>query len=368
MAHLARLELVDFRSYEHLALELPPGVTALVGANGQGKTNVLEAVGWLATNGSFRGASSEVVIREGADRAVVHGQVLRDDRPSRIDVELVRVGRNRVQLNGKRVLRAGDLAQVLRCTVFAPGDLELVKGGPALRRDMLDALLVSRHPVLDRLVADTERVVRQRNALLRQCGGRLSAEAAATLDVWDERLATTGTRLVEAREALVDELAPRLDAAYRALAPATQRVEARYRRSWVGPLADALAAQRADDVRRAGTGCGPHRDELELAIDGLPARTHRSQGEQRSLALALRLGGHVLLSEVTGRPPVLLLDDVFSELDARRSAALVGALPVGQTLLTSAVELPPVTRVDLLVDVAQGRAVPRPAPGKVRSR
>jgi DNA replication and repair protein RecF len=362
VTHLARLELVDFRGYEHAALDLPPGVTALLGANGQGKTNLLEAVGWLATMSSFRGASTDALVRTGAEQAVLHATVAGDDRPDRpdrLDAELVRNGRNRVQRNAKRVTRARDLVEVLRVTVFAPGDLDLVKGGPLERRSYLDQLLVARHPVNDQLVADLERVVRHRNALLKQSGGRLDRDAALTLDVWDEKLAALGERLVAARRWLLDELEPYLSGAYGALAPTPAVVTAVYETSWSGPLAEALAAGRAEDVRRGSTSRGPQRDELVLSIDAMVARTHRSQGEQRSLALALRLAGHVLLTEATGQAPLLLLDDVFSELDDYRAAALVRSLPPGQTLLASAVELPPGAQVDLVVDVVEGRATPR---------
>jgi DNA replication and repair protein RecF len=359
VAHLARLELVDFRCYEQAELDLPPGVTALLGNNGQGKTNLLEAIGWLATMGSFRGAPTDALIRAGAEQAIVHATVWRDDRPERIDVELVRSGRNRVQRNAKRVTRARDLVEVLRITVFAPGDLDLVKGGPAERRSFLDQLLVARHPTNDQLVADLERVVRHRNALLKQVGGRLDRDAALTLDVWDDKLAALGERMAAGRRWLLDELEPYLAAAYGALAPTAAVVGAQYEASWTGTLADALGAGRTDDVRRGLTLRGPHRDELALSIDGLPARTHRSQGEQRSLALALRLAGHVLLTEALGQAPLLLLDDVFSELDDYRSSALVRSLPPGQTLLASAVELPPGARVDLVVDVSGGVLSPR---------
>jgi DNA replication and repair protein RecF len=355
-----RLWLTQFRSYEMLEVEPAPGLTAFLGANGQGKTNVLEAVGWLATMRSFRGVTDDALVRAGASSATVRADIGTGTRRTRIEAEIAAAGRNRVLVNGQRLNRARDLLGHVRVTVFAPDDLDIVKGAPAGRRDVLDDALVALSTRYDRTRRDYDRVLRHRNALLKQAGGRITAEVTATLDVWDTKLAAAGEQIGAARAALADEIGPALEATYRSLAPQPAVITTAYDAPWRATgLAMALTARRSDELRRGVTLAGPHRDDLVLCIDGLPARTHRSQGEQRSLALALRLALHRHIEATTGIAPVLLLDDVFSELDEGRSAALVDALPNGQTLLTSAVGLPPGAHPELIVDVAAGRATPR---------
>ncbi len=320
----------------------PDGLTLVSGHNGEGKTNLLEAVGWLATLSSFRGAPSDALVRTGASSAVVRGLGHRDGRELLLEGSIPLVGRTRVQVNRQPLRRARDLLGALRVTVFSPDDLALVKEGPAARRAYLDELLVACHPKWDVVRADVERALRQRATLLRQAGGRLTPDVATTLDVWDAQLATHGAALAEARAALVDDLAPAVASAYAALAGRPVPVALAYVAPWrTEGLAAALAAARAEDVRRGVSTVGPHRDELALSIGGLPARTHTSQGEQRTLALSLRLGGHGIVRATVGEAPVLLLDDVFSELDEQRAAALVAHLPPGQALLTAAGALPP---------------------------
>lgn len=353
---VTRLWLADFRNYE--AAELvpdPEGLTVIVGANGEGKTNLLEAVGYLATLSSFRAAPGEALIRQGCARAVVRAVGERDGRELLVEAELHVGGRDRVQVNRQSLRRARDMLGALRVSVFAPDDLVLVKGGPGERRQFLDEVLVALHPKHDALQRDVERILRQRNALLRQSGGRLTAEVEVTLDVWDAKLASAGHALAEARESLIAGLEPEVAKAYDQVAHTAADVTTRYQRSWFGSLADALADSRGDDLRRGVSLVGPHRDELNLAIAGLPARTHASQGEHRSLALALRLAAHRLVSEQVGEPPVLLLDDVFSELDAERAEALLTHLPPGQALLTTAGALPEGARAGRVVRVAGGR-------------
>lgn len=337
-----RLWLDDFRSYGHAEVELEPGVTVVVGANGQGKTNLVEALGYLATLDSFRGAPPEAMIRAGADQAVVRAEIVHDDgRVVLVEAELVRTGRNRVLVNKQRLARARDLLGVLRVTVFSPDDLALVKGPPGERRRYLDDLLVALHPKHDKLRTDLERILRQRATLLKQAGGRLTDEIAFTLDVWDAKLTETGEALGTARARLVDDLAPLVARAYATLAGHAVPVTVGYDPPWrAAGLQAALVAARIDDVRRQVSTVGPHRDDVDLVLAGLPARTHASQGEQRSLALALRLAGHHLVTARVDEPPLLVLDDVFSELDPDRSAALLGALPAGQVLLTTATGLP----------------------------
>ena len=339
--HLRRLWLTDFRGYREADVTFDAGLTAVVGPNGQGKTNLLEAIGYLATLGSFRGAPTEALIRAGADRAVVRAEATREERSLLLEAELVVNGRNRTQLNRQPLKRARDLLGALRVTVFSPDDLALVKGSPGERRSYLDDTLVSLHPRYDQARTDLDRVLRQRGALLKQAGGRLTAEVELTLDVFDAKLVTAGEGLADARRELVDELEPLLGEAYDRVARKSAAVHATYEPPWMaGGLAAALAAARRDDLRRGVSTVGPHRDDLDLVIGGLPGRTHASQGEQRSLALALRLAAHEVVTRRTETPPVLLLDDVFSELDPERSHALLESLPAGQTVLSTAGALP----------------------------
>ena len=358
--HLQHIWLNDFRSYPSLDVELPAGLTALLGRNGQGKSNVLEAVAYLATLESFRGAPAEAMVRRGSSSAVVRGQVLVDGRDQLIEAEINLTGRNRVQVNRQRLQRTRDLVEALRVTVFAPDDLELLKGGPQVRRSYLDKALVPERPAVDSVRSDFEKALRQRNALLKQCKGRLDEAAGLTLDVWDQKLAEAGEDLTRRRRDLADRLSPVTTRAYRDVAGEESEVRLVYVSEWQEQgLAAALVASRADDVRRGTTLVGPHRDDLLVLLNDMPSRTHASQGEQRSLALGLRLGVHRLVTDRTGVPPVLLLDDVFSELDPVRSAALLEALPRGQTLLSSATELPPGAVAELTLDVTMGRLDPR---------
>ncbi len=359
---VTRLFLADFRNY--LSAELTPdpdGLTVVVGANGEGKTNLLEAIGYLATLSSFRGAPTDALIRAGSTSAVVRAEGEREQRTLLIEAELNASGRDRIQVNRQPLKRTRDLLGALRVSVFAPDDLVLVKGGPGERRRYLDDVLVSLHTKHDALQREVERILRQRNTLLRQTAsgearrGGLSPEVAATLDVWDDKLATAGTALVEAREALVADLEPEVAKAYDQVAHTAADVRVTYQRSWEGDLALAVAASRPDDLRRGVTLVGPHRDELVLSIGGLPGRTHASQGEQRSLALALRLAGHRVVGEAVGAAPILLLDDVFSELDPDRSEALLAHLPPGQALLTTAGVIPEAARPGLIVRVSGGK-------------
>jgi DNA replication and repair protein RecF len=339
--HLRRLWLTDFRSYREAEVAFDDGLTAVVGPNGQGKTNLLEAVAYLATLGSFRGAPNEALIRAGTDRAVVRAEGEREGRSLLLEAEIVAGGRNRTQLNRQPLRRARDLLGALRVSVFSPDDLALVKGGPAERRTYLDDTLVSLHQRHDQARSDLDRILRQRGALLKQAGGRLTQEVELTLDVFDAKLVTAGETMAAARRELVADLVPVLGAAYDRVAREAADVHATYDPPWAAEgLAAALVAARKDDLRRGVSTVGPHRDDVELSIGGLPSRTHASQGEQRSLALALRLAAHDVVTRRTETSPVLLLDDVFSELDPERSHALLESLPAGQTVLSTAGALP----------------------------
>lgn len=356
---VSRLWLTDFRNYTTAELAPAPGLTAVVGSNGGGKTNLLEAVGYLATLSSFRGAPGDALVRAGCEQAVVRSEIDDGGRVSLVEAELRISGRDRVLVNRQPLRRARDLLGTLRITVFSPDDLALVKGGPAERRRLLDETLVACAPRHDATRSDLDRVLRQRNTLLKQAGGRLSAEVEATLDVWDAQLAEIGEVLGRARQKLAERLEPVVGKAYDDVASASARLTLTYEAPWrAAGLASALAAARREDLRRGVSTVGPHRDELSLTINGLPSRTHASQGEQRSLALALRLASHAVVTDVTGSSPVLLLDDVFSELDRDRSAALLAHLPPGQALLTTAGPLPDGVTPELVVRVRSGTLVP----------
>jgi DNA replication and repair protein RecF len=351
-----RLEVVDFRNHDAAAVDLPAGVSVLVGPNGVGKTNLLEAVGYLATLGSHRVGQDASLIRAGASSAVIRATVQRAGRRLAVDLELRTGSGVRGRVNGAPVPRARDLLGVVRATLFAPEDLGLVRGDPEERRRFLDTLATQRLPRYHGSRQDYDRVLRQRNTLLRSAGGRLPASALATLEVWDEKLASAGAELWSERLRLVAALTPRVELAYQRVAGRDDRVEVAYVSSVLGEggpdpdpaklaqaLRERLAADRAREVERGLTLSGPHRDDLALALRDLPARTHASHGEAWSLALALRLASHRLLAE-EGEEPVLLMDDVFAELDRRRRDRVAeAALAAEQTIVTAAVaeELPP---------------------------
>jgi DNA replication and repair protein RecF len=353
---VARLELVDFRNYANAGFDFHPGTTAVVGLNGQGKTNLAEAMAYLATLDSFRGAPLDALIRVGAESAVVRATVIHDDgREVLVELELSRNGRNRVLVNRQKLGRARDLLGVMRVTVFSPDDLAVVKESPSGRRRFLDDVLVALALKYDALRLELDRIVKQRNMLLKQVGGRLSDETAVTLDVWDSKMAEVGDQFGHARAVLVARLTPLVSLAYEQLADRPTSIELRYEPQWrQRGLGVALAEARADDVRRGVSSVGPHRDDLELFIGGMPARTHASQGEQRTLALALRLGAHRLVTDKAGSAPVLVLDDVLSELDPERCEALLRHLPPGQVVLTTAGVLPEAAHPDAILRIEAG--------------
>lgn len=402
--YVAHLSLTDFRSYAQVELPLDPGITALVGPNGQGKTNLVEAVGYVATLGSHRVPSDAALVRAGAARAVVRTRVVRELEPGRprttlVEVEVTPGKANRARVNGGSPGRARDILGILRTVLFAPEDLALVKGDPDGRRRFLDDLLVQLVPRYAGTVQDYERVLRQRSALLKTAGAAMRGGRGAadlrTLDVWDAKLAQTGAELVVARRALVAALAPQVTSAYEQVSAGQGEAVLTYRASLDAALADTGAADagaadlkaipgdvpaspriveaqlveamgrlRQKEVERGVCLVGPHRDDLVLTLGGLPAKGYASHGESWSFALALRLASYALLSgaaqpgdgtsdagtdptaELLARgadwgpdaEPVLVLDDVFAELDTRRRDRLAELVaPARQVLITAAV-------------------------------
>lgn len=366
---VTELELRDFRVYGELRHTFGSGTTVLVGENGQGKTTVLEAVAWAATGASFRRVTDAALVREGADQAILRMGVREaDGREQLLEAEINAVGRNRVLLNHRVLTRDRDRASFVRVTVFAPDDLDLVKGAPVRRREYLDGLLASSAPRYGAARTDFDRVLRQRNALLR--AGRRERPDPATLSVFDEQLVAAGRELVRGRLLLTGRLIPHLTSGYRALAGPDHEVAGRYEAEWHdgtltgdpdeidAALRAALVRRREQEWARGVTLVGPHRDDWALVVNGLDARTRASQGEQRSLALALRLGGHALVTALVGEPPVLLLDDVFSELDGYRTDALVASLPAGQTIITTATDVPDAIDVEQRIVLRDGGRQP----------
>lgn len=358
--HLDHLSASNFRSWETAEIALAEGLTVITGSNGAGKTNLLEAIGYLATLASFRGAPAEALVRAGSESAVVRGQGRRGAREILVEAEIRPNGRGRVAFNRQAVRKASDLWEALRTSVFSPDDLVLVKGPPTGRRRWIDDTLVALHPRYDPLRRQFERVVRQRTALLAQAGGRVTPEVATTLEVWDAKLIEAGEALAAARVELLARMGPLVAKAYGELAatgtrPGGDAVTLDYEAAWrhIG-LAAALAEVRPAELRRGVSLVGPHRDDVAIAVGGLAARTTASQGEQRSLALAMRLAAHRVVAQELGEVPVLLLDDVFSELDADRSRALLDHLPEGQAVLTTAGSVPAPASPERVLRVVDG--------------
>jgi DNA replication and repair protein RecF len=364
--HLTRLSLTDFRSYREADVTLGPGVTIFQGANGQGKTNLVEAASYLATFGSHRVATDAPLIRQGAERAILRALVSAAGRESLLEVEINAGRANRLRLNKAPVPRPREVLGVLRCVLFAPEDIAVVKGDPDQRRRYLDDLLVAMRPRYAGVRADYERVLRQRTALLKSAKARGTVPAGA-LEVWDDQLVTAGVQLTVGRLRLVRELRPFVAACYSAVSGTERDTDLWYRMSaatagsqgrddasgWAADddlappepdseklaitFREALAARRRAEFERAVCLVGPHRDELGMRIGGLPARGYASHGESWSLSLALRLAAYQLLRS-GGEDPVLMLDDVFAELDSGRRTRLAELVhDAEQVLVTAAV-------------------------------
>jgi DNA replication and repair protein RecF len=348
--HLTRLALIDFRSYAEADVSLGPGVTTFTGANGQGKTNLVEAANYVATLGSHRVAADAPLVRSGQPRAIVRAAITSAVRDSLVEIEINPSRANRMRLNRVPVPRPREVLGTLSCVLFAPEDLTLVKGDPGERRRFLDDLLVATAPRYAGVRADYERAVRQRTALLKSARARGGGRPSA-LSAWDEQLVKAGSELAAARLELVSAIRPLAAKAYAGVSGDDGAAEMSYRQPYTGPgeppegvagqreaMLAALESARGAELDRAVCLVGPHRDELELRIGDLPARGYASHGESWSLALALRLASFDLLRS-GGDDPVLILDDVFAELDAGRRDRLAGLVSgADQVLVTAAVD------------------------------
>ena len=354
------LQLTDFRSYESVDLPLQAGVTTFVGANGQGKTNLVEALEYLSTMSSHRVASEVPLVRSGAIRAVVRAKVvagLDDPRQLTLELEINPGKANRAKLNRSPLRQAREIVGVLRTVMFSPVDIAIVKGDPSERRRFLDDLIVARWPRLAGVRADYERILKQRNTLLKSLSGRFRggpphADSEATLEVWDTHLARTGGELLEARLVTLADLAPHVSKAYADIAPTNNDAAAEYRASvdldatrdadqptaranLSAALTAGMVERRAEEIQRGVSLVGPHRDDIVLSLGLLPAKGYASHGESWSFALALRLGGFHLL-RADGVEAVLMLDDVFAELDSVRRERLASAVRVAEQVFVTA--------------------------------
>jgi DNA replication and repair protein RecF len=355
--------LTDFRNYESAEVTLARGPNLFVGRNGQGKTNLVESLGYLATLGSHRVSSDAALIRAGRDSAIVRARIESGDRELLAEVQINRSSPNRAQIN-RGAIKPRELPRYFSSILFAPEDLALVRGDPGGRRRFLDELLVARNPRLAGVLSDYDRVLRQRNTLLKSArASGLKGDKLSTLDIWDERLVTLGSEIIASREHLVELLRPEVRAAYRAVAgddhaadlgsvlsirgtvrdddDPVEQPDAAVPAAEIQPVfQEALARVRRSELDRGVTLVGPHRDDLFLALNGLPARGYASHGESWSFALALKLASAaVLRRDSSTGDPVIVLDDVFAELDRSRRERLADAVAdYEQVLITAAVE------------------------------
>jgi DNA replication and repair protein RecF len=364
--HLTRLALTDFRCYAAVDLGLGPGVSTLIGQNGQGKTNLVEAAGYVATLGSHRVSSDAPLVRQGAERAILRAAITSPERDALVEIEINPGRANRARVNRVAVPRPRQVLGVLRTVLFAPEDLALVKGDPDQRRRYLDELLVAAAPRYAAVRSDYERVVKQRTALLKSARARRLPDGA--LETWDEHLVRAGVELLAGRLGLTATLRPLVAKAYAAVSgedgaaginyrqrSVDERGESTDREVLAARLRDALAQVRSEELDRGVCLAGPHRDDLDLTIGSLPARGYASHGESWSMALALRLAAYELL-RADGGDPVLLLDDVFAELDTARRDRLARLVAgAEQVLVTAAVPADvPASLTGARFDVADG--------------
>lgn len=368
---VSALRLTDFRSYASLDITLEPGITTLIGANGQGKTNVVEALSYPAILGSHRVSSDAPLVRRDCERAILGVTVERDDRSVLLEIEINPGKANRARINRATATRARDVLGILTTVVFAPEDLALVKGDPSDRRRFLDELMIQRSPRMQGVRSDYERVLKQRNALLKSITAARRApqeEVIRTMEVWDTQLADVGSQILAARMTILQDMAEPLGRAYSLIAGGKDAVSSAelvlgYHAStmddpgastaadvWNAAILDTIERRRKDEWDRGVTLVGPHRDDLTLTLGDLPAKGYASHGESWSIALALRLASFDLLTDA-GQEPVLVLDDVFAELDAARRTRLAArAQECTQVIITAAVpeDIPSALTGDLL--------------------
>lgn len=361
---VTHLSLTDFRNYTTADVPLVTGANLFVGSNGQGKTNLVESLGYLSTLGSHRVSVDHAMIRQGAEAAIIRARLEHGERQILAEVQINRSSANRAQVN-RSVIKTRELPRYFSSVLFAPEDLSLIRGEPAGRRRFLDELLVLRSPRLSGVIADYDRVVRQRNTLLKSArASGVKGNQLATLDIWDDRLVGLGSQLIEARSALITELQPEVTAAYTGVAGEDHHATLASQLSIFGTGSesgdagdvavrrDIITAQEAaiafretlgrvrrSELDRAITLVGPHRDDLVLQLNGLPARGYASHGESWSFALTLKLASaNILRRESNTGDPVLMLDDVFAELDESRRQRLAAAVgDFEQVLITAAV-------------------------------
>lgn len=354
------LSLIDFRNYAVADVALVAGPNVFVGRNGQGKTNLAEAIGYLATLGSHRVSSDAPLVRDGADAAIIRARLAHGERSVLLEVQVNRQGSNKARINGAPA-KTADLPRYAQVVLFAPEDLQIVRGDPSSRRRFADQLLVQRSPRLAGVLGDYDRVLKQRTALLKSARARgVRGEALSTLDVWDDKLIALGSEVIRARISLTDELQHPLAASYAAIAGADHRPQLDWALSIQGDPEEqdgsrardsstllvedlfraALAERRQAELERGLTLVGPHRDDMLLRVRDLPVKGYASHGESWSVALALRLASAQLLrADSTAGDPVLILDDVFAELDSDRRARLAHlASDYEQVVVTAAVE------------------------------
>ncbi|TWP38250.1 DNA replication/repair protein RecF [Leekyejoonella antrihumi] len=379
--HLRHLTLADFRSYESAEVPLAPGITTFVGRNGQGKTNLVEAAYYLATLGSHRVAQDAPLVRAGAEQAIVRAAVMRAEREQRLELEINPGRANRGRLGKAPLGRPRELLGAVRTVMFAPEDLALVKADPAGRRRFLDELLVARQPRWAGARGDYDKILKQRNALLKSARGAPNRAAVLeSLPVWDTHLAQVGANLIYARLRLMQDLQPYLATAYEEVSGGASDARTTYRSSLHGDLAQTIACgevpqveeiesamhesfarQQAAEVDRGLTLVGPHRDDLELRLGALPAKGYASHGESWSFALGLKLAAFTLLRHDLDTDPVLILDDVFAELDAGRRERLAEMIgDAEQVLITAAVGADvPAQLTGATFEVVKGAVHPR---------
>lgn len=340
--HVSRIELADYRNYRRAALDLTPGATLFIGKNGQGKTNLVEAIVVLATGASHRVSGDAALIHANAESAVIRSELTHGQRTIAVDLQFNRHGANRAQAQGKRIAMR-DLPRYAQVVLFAPEDLALVRGEPGGRRRFIDQLAIIQQPRMAAVIADYERVIRQRNALLKSGrNARVTESVESTLQVWDERLVTLGMRIEAARQKIVTDLAPHTAAAYASIAGDEHATELTLQTNVPASEEEFRALvreRRNEEFERAVSLVGPHRDDLLLDLNGLLARHYASHGESWSFALSLKLASAELLRGEAAGDPVLILDDVFAELDVARRDRMAAAIEsFEQVLITAAVE------------------------------